>query len=61
MRKIVRKNATYQLTFKCYLISRKIITTSLVGIKYYWNNNVTEKLTYQIDTEKLTIKMLAEQ
>nr|DAP96028.1 MAG TPA: hypothetical protein [Caudoviricetes sp.] len=35
MRKIVRKSATYQLTFKCYLISRKIITTSLVGIKCY--------------------------
>lgn len=62
-RKIVRKIITYLLTFNCYLISRKIITTSLVGIKYYWNNNATEKLTYEKcygknnTTEKLTFKL----
>lgn len=33
MRKIVRKNDTYLLTFKRYLINRKIIVTSLVEIK----------------------------
>ena len=61
IRKIVRKIVTYLLTFNCYLISRKIIVTSLVGIKCYTNNNVTEKIPYQNATENLSIKMLAEQ